>query len=67
MSDLVDNANDTAQYLSELAVADARSSRDWPEASGHCLNCGEPLNNKRRWCDKDCASDWEKLNKRGVA
>lgn len=67
MSDLVDNANATAEYLAELAVADARSSKDWPTASGHCLNCGEEVEGERRWCDKDCARDWEKLRERGVA
>ena len=67
MSDLVDNANDTAEYLAQMAVRDARAKKDGPIATGHCLNCGEELNNKRRWCDKDCARDWEKLRERGVA
>lgn len=29
------------------------------EYTGKCLNCGEPLNNKR-WCDEDCRADWTK-------
>ena len=67
MSDLVDNANATAEYLAGLAVKDARTKRQGPKPTGHCLNCGETLNGERRWCDKDCASDWEKLKARGIA
>ena len=67
MSDLVDNANATAEYLAGLAVKEARTNKKGPEPTGHCLNCGEDLSDSRRWCDKDCASDWEKLNNRGVA
>lgn len=29
-----------------------------------CLNCGEPLAEGLRWCDKDCQTDWEKRGKR---
>jgi hypothetical protein len=35
------------------------------KGTGYCLNCSEPLNDNRRWCDKYCAEDWEHtLNRR---
>lgn len=33
------------------------------KATGYCLNCGEPLEKGKRWCDKDCRDDWEKEKK----
>jgi RNA polymerase-binding transcription factor DksA len=29
------------------------------ESTGYCLNCGVTLPPNRRWCDKDCADDWD--------
>lgn len=35
------------------------------QGTGNCLNCGKKLNDARRWCDKDCADDWDYyVNKR---
>lgn len=34
---------------------------DGPAATGHCLNCGEPLTPGLRWCDCNCRDDWELL------
>lgn len=38
-----------------------------PEAqpTGFCLNCGEPLQNDRRWCGPECREDWERRRTRG--
>ena len=32
-----------------------------PEASaiGRCLDCGEPLEAPKRWCDKFCMDAWQ--------
>jgi predicted nucleic acid-binding Zn ribbon protein len=32
-----------------------------PKATGHYLNCGEPLSEGRRWCDTDCRDDWQRM------
>lgn len=29
------------------------------EAVGKCLNCGQRLRHKLRWCDEDCRDDWQ--------
>lgn len=35
------------------------------QATGFCLNCGEPVPEVRRWCCSDCRDEWEKRKKRG--
>jgi len=30
-------------------------------ATGKCLNCGQPLSRKMRWCDAGCRDDWARL------
>lgn len=31
-----------------------------PVATGCCLNCGQPVESPRRWCDADCRDQWER-------
>ncbi|PZQ21150.1 MAG: hypothetical protein DI569_12860 [Sphingopyxis macrogoltabida] len=57
MADIIDRAAE----LEEMNRADALARRkpDGPPATGHCLNCGEPMPEGRRWCDADCRDDWQ--------
>jgi len=32
--------------------------------SGFCLSCQEPVEGKRRFCDKECSTDWEHEKKK---
>lgn len=34
-----------------------------PEFTGTCHNCEAPLEAPKRWCDKDCLTDWEARRK----
>lgn len=54
---------DIAQPLIEARIEagiKAASEAKGPEATGHCLNCGEELADGARWCDADCRDDWQK-------
>lgn len=31
------------------------------QATGTCLNCGEPLPSRARWCDAGCRDDWARM------
>ena len=60
MADLADLA-DCEQIHTDLAIAAARSSST-PElkATGSCLWCEEKVSEGRRFCDADCAWDYQK-------
>ena len=58
MSDIIDTANDYAEVLTEAARQFRKP--EGPKATGFCLNCGEALEDGRRFCDFDCMSQWEK-------
>ena len=56
-----DDADKTQDRI-ELEDAIRRKEMDgikYITGTGHCLNCGTILNDSRRWCDKDCADDWD--------
>lgn len=59
---------DLAQANSELDDLIRRKYTKKPaleaEATGECLNCYEPLEFGRRWCNADCQSDWELRRRR---
>ena len=59
---------DLAQANSELDEAIRRKYTKKPlleaEATGECLNCFEPLEISKRWCDSDCQHDWELRRRR---
>lgn len=63
MSDDADKTQDRLEKEEFLRKKYQKTIR-YVESNGHCLNCGEPLSDDRRWCDKDCAEDWEHLNNR---
>ena len=56
-----DDADKTQDRL-ELEDAIRRKEMDgikYIQGTGYCLNCGTKLKDSRRWCDKDCADDWD--------
>lgn len=58
----IDRAIENQEQITEMniqAIRD-RANQQEAKATGSCLFCGEPLDKSRRWCDKDCASDWER-------
>lgn len=61
MADEIDRANDIAARDLSLAIHAARSGNE-VKATGACLYCDEPLAPNVRFCDADCARDWEREN-----
>lgn len=61
MSDIIDQANDRAQQDLDRAIRAARrASAALPEPCGHCLNCGDPVEEGLRWCPGgECRDDWQ--------
>lgn len=53
---------DMAERQEELArqAALLRRRHSGPEYTGQCVNCGEPVEDPKRWCDVHCREDWEK-------
>ena len=60
MTDFIDDTLKREQHLLELQIQQARQAPPAPSYTGECLECGEPLPEPRRWCDRKCAAQWEK-------
>jgi hypothetical protein len=60
MPDAVDLAQAQQEILDAFQI-EARKPAG-PEATGFCLNCGEPLPDDRRWCSPECRDDWQKMD-----
>jgi hypothetical protein len=58
MSDTADLAQAQNERLDQVILATRKPAA--PDATGFCLNCGEPLPGGRRWCDADCRDDWQR-------
>lgn len=57
---------DQCDLQNEVAFAfDLLTSRkpEGPKANGACHFCKEPLSEGLRFCDSDCASDFERFNR----
>lgn len=63
MSDLVDQGNETADLLLEVALENAKRKNAIMRSfvTGTCMNCGACC--RDRWCDTDCRDDWEKAQR----
>jgi hypothetical protein len=64
MADVFDQAEITSEMFLKAAIQSAKSKShvDTHNATGFCWNCGEPTGNQRRFCDQDCATDYERRN-----
>lgn len=58
MSDEADVANDNIE-LNRLAAIEACRHQPSLPAKGACWFCDEPLEAEQKFCDRDCASDYE--------
>lgn len=58
MSDDADKTQERIE-LEDVIRRKGMSDINYVKPTGLCLNCGEKLNDLRRWCDKDCADDWD--------
>ena len=64
MADKIDNAQETAEFLANVMIGNARKSESIAKETGYCLNCGEDINEPgRRWCDSDCRDDYQQYAK----
>lgn len=63
MADEADLTAEREQYNYELSLKKSRKP-EGPKPTGFCLFCEEPLPDGARWCDVDCARDYERLQRR---
>lgn len=59
MSDIIDLANDNAELNLSAAIEACRRMPALP-AKGACWFCDEPLMAAQKFCDGDCAGDYER-------
>lgn len=64
MPDEIDNANDHAEKTLAAAIAHQRNQVDTMPPCGKCYNCGDPVGDAIKYCDRDCATDHEYRLKR---
>ncbi len=57
MSDQFDKAEEFEQLHRDIAL---KFRKPEVSATGFCLSCGEPMQNLHKFCDKDCATDWQR-------
>jgi hypothetical protein len=58
--DEADRTEENAVLYSQTALYKSRRVEPDVTATGECLFCGEPVEQKRRWCDAQCRDDWER-------
>jgi hypothetical protein len=63
MSDEIDAANDLLLKMIDAGIKQAQGEINMHNESGHCIWCGEPVNDGRRWCSADCRNDYERINR----
>jgi hypothetical protein len=64
MADLIDLAQQQQERLQTAREKYGRGLAPAPEATGFCLNCGNPLTDGRRWCDAECRDDSDRRDRR---
>lgn len=63
MSDIIDDANATADLHLHVALRNRKHDAIMPTAGvGFCLCCAADLPPERRWCDAECRDAWQKEN-----
>lgn len=63
MADEADRSQDRLELEDELRRKYRFVVLDGPPATGNCLNCGEPLDAGKRWCNAECREDWGVRNR----
>ena len=63
MSDEIDAANDLLLKMIDAGIKQAQGEINMHNESGHCIWCGEPVDDGRRWCSADCRNDYERINR----
>ena len=58
MADEADNAAELEALQRQIAVTRKKMEAP-PHYTGACYYCQTPVQPPRRWCDADCAQDWE--------
>lgn len=63
MADIIDKANDLAEFHLRNALRNQRHSAKTAtsvgEGIGMCLFCSQPVEGERRFCDRECADGFE--------
>ena len=62
-ADWIDNAANATQEAADRSIQAIRQQAakiDTSNPSGECLYYGDAVGLERRFCDKDCAADWER-------
>lgn len=59
MSDEADLAQGRMELEEEIRKKYIAKPTKEAEATGLCLNCGEPVKGEQRWCDVSCRNDWQ--------
>lgn len=67
MSDIADDANDTAElFLQTALLKQQANSKPTPAGIGFCLYCSEEVEGEGRWCGVDCRDLWQREQGRRV-
>ena len=59
-----DIASEQEMWATDLAIRAVRSRGTEIEAKGECHWCSEPVLPPKKFCDSDCAQDFEKSRRR---
>ncbi|GHT90510.1 hypothetical protein FACS1894101_3060 [Betaproteobacteria bacterium] len=64
MADIADMTQERIERLAlcQQRFGQAKQKPAAPEATGYCLNCGDPIADMRRWCDSECRDEWEHID-----
>jgi len=57
MSDILDQADEASDAFFRAALSTKKP--EGPKPDGYCHACDTPLGDGWRFCDADCARDWE--------
>lgn len=60
--DIADASDKQVEDFTRHAILNRRP--DGPPITGECHNCGELIEHPKRWCDKDCFTEYERRGRR---
>lgn len=61
--DILDRAQKDIDTLAKFETKSLDPNMREAEPTGYCLYCGEPLENGRRFCNRECMLEWERERK----